>query len=47
MFPPDPDDTSVNGSIDPEPDDGDEGPAWDVDAGFPDEVEPEDDDEEF
>jgi len=38
-----PDDTSVNGSIDPETDE--DGPPWDPDAGFPDEAEDEDEDE--
>jgi len=38
-------DSSVNGSIDPEFTD-DEGPLWDVDAGFPDEPDEDDDEDE-
>lgn len=38
-----PDDTSVNGSIDPELID-DDGPEWDCDRGFPEDAEEEDDD---
>ena len=39
------DDSSVNGSIDPEFTD-EEGPLWDVDAGFPDEPDEDDDEDE-
>jgi len=40
---PRPDDTSVNGSIDPPADDEPE--PWDPDAGFPDEAEDDEDEE--